>query len=57
MGMPMIYLPGVFYMSHILNITYVKALQLGVIPFIVGDLIKAVLASIIAVRLNNYLAS
>ncbi len=56
-GMPVTYLLGVAYMSYILNITYTKALQLGVIPFLAGDLIKAVLASIIAVRLNNYLIS
>ncbi len=53
-GIPIIHLLGAAYMSYILNITYIKALQLGVIPFLVGDLIKAVLASIIAVRLNNY---
>lgn len=54
MGMPITYLLGVIHMSYILNITYTKALQLGVIPFLVGDLTKAVLASVIAVRLNNY---
>lgn len=55
LGIPIIYLSGAIYMSYILNITYVEALKLGVIPFLAGDLIKAVLASIIAVRLNNHL--
>ncbi|MFW5647965.1 MAG: biotin transporter BioY [Candidatus Alkaliphilus sp. MAG34] len=56
-GMPIIYLLGAAYMSYILNITYIEALQLGVIPFLAGDLIKAILASIIAVRINGSLAS
>lgn len=56
-GMPIIYLSGVLYMGYILNITYIKAIRLAVIPFLAGDLIKAVPASIIAVRLNNYLTS
>ncbi|MDI9476818.1 MAG: biotin transporter BioY [Natronincolaceae bacterium] len=57
LGIPIIHLLGAAYMGYILNITYIKALQLGVIPFLAGDLIKAVLACIIAVRLNNYLIS
>ena len=57
LGMPIIHLSGAAYMSYILNITYVRALQLGVIPFLAGDFVKAILASIIAVRLNNYLSS
>lgn len=57
LGIPLIHLLGAVYMSYILNITYMKALQLGVIPFLAGDLVKAILASIIAVRINNYLRS
>ncbi len=56
-GMPIIHLSGALYMSYILNITYIKAIRLAVIPFLAGDSIKAILASIIAVRLNNYLTS
>lgn len=54
-GMPITYFLGAAYMSYLLKITYVKALQIGVIPFILGDIIKAILASVIAVRLNTYL--
>lgn len=53
-GMPINYILGVGYMAHILNISYIKALQVGVVPFIVGDLIKAFLACLIAVRLNSH---
>lgn len=53
-GMPITYLFGAYYMSYILKITYIKALQIGVLPFIIGDLIKSILASLIGVRLNNY---
>lgn len=56
-GMPIIYLSGATYMSYVLNISYVKTLQIAVIPFIVGDITKAVLASIIALRLNRILGN
>lgn len=54
-GMPITYLLGGIYMAYVLNISYIKAMQLAVIPFVIGDLLKAILASVIAVRLNNYL--
>ncbi len=54
-GMPIINLSGAIYMSYVLNTTYIDALRLAVIPFLAGDLAKAVLASVIATRLNNYL--
>ncbi|QUH20523.1 biotin transporter BioY [Alkaliphilus sp. B6464] len=52
-GMPITYLFGATYMSYVLNMGYMKTLQVAVIPFIVGDVIKATLASIIALKLNN----
>ncbi|MBU5677738.1 biotin transporter BioY [Alkaliphilus sp. MSJ-5] len=52
-GMPITYLFGATYMSYVLNMGYIKTLQVAVIPFIVGDIIKATLASIIALKLNS----
>lgn len=56
-GMPITYLLGASYMSYVLNMTYIETLKLAVIPFLFGDLIKATLASVIAVRLNAYLVT
>ena len=55
LGVPIIHLLGAIYMGYILDIACIKALQLGVVPFLAGDLVKAILASIIAARINNYL--
>jgi len=54
-GMPVTYLFGATYMSYVLNMDYIRTLQVAVIPFIVGDAIKAILASITAVKLNKIL--
>jgi len=42
-GMPVTYLFGATYMSYVLNMDYVKTLQLAVYPFLIGDAIKAIL--------------
>jgi len=54
-GMPVTYLFGATYMSYILNMNYIKTLQLAVIPFILGDTIKAIIACVIAAKLNKIL--
>lgn len=40
----LIYLPGVWWLAHSLNVSYDRAIALGVAPFVVGDLLKAMLA-------------
>jgi biotin transport system substrate-specific component len=44
-GNAIIYLFGVGWLAHALNIGLDRALQLGLVPFLVGDAIKAVIAA------------
>ena len=44
-GSALIYLPGVWWLSHHLGVSYSKAMELGVYPFLVGDVVKAALAA------------
>ena len=45
-GTVAIYIPGVLWLSHSIDVSLVRAIELGVAPFIVGDLLKAALAGI-----------
>lgn len=54
-GMPVTYLLGASYMSYILNMDYMRAIQLAVIPFLLGDTIKCLMASMVATRINKIL--
>ncbi len=52
-GMPVIYLFGAIWMSYVNQIGFLPALQVAVIPFIFGDVVKCVMASLVAVKLNQ----
>lgn len=45
LGSALIYLPGVWWLSHHLGVSYSKAMELGVYPFLVGDVVKAAVAA------------
>ena len=40
----LIYVPGVWWLAHSMDVSYSRAVALGVAPFVVGDLLKAVAA-------------
>ena len=48
----MIYLCGVFGLTIVLNISAVQAFTIGVLPFLIGDLIKAFGALLIAYKIK-----
>ncbi len=52
LGTLVIYVCGVFGLQIILNTTISNAITIGVLPFLVGDLIKCFLASAIAYKLK-----
>lgn len=52
-GMPIIYLLGTAFMSISQSMDYRTALMAAVVPFIVGDIIKCMAGSYIAVYLNK----
>ena len=52
-GMLIIYFIGSLWLAATARITLNKALVIGALPFIPGDIIKILLAAIIAVRVKN----
>ncbi|MCM8826219.1 MAG: biotin transporter BioY, partial [Candidatus Omnitrophica bacterium] len=53
LGSMIILFIGVLWLSFILGFSLRKALMLGMLPFILGDIFKAFLASIITVKLRR----
>ena len=51
--MPIVYFVGAFWMSILMEIDFVVAFQLSVYPFIVGDLLKCLIACRLVERLNG----
>ncbi len=45
-GSVLIYVAGVPWLAHVLNVSWVRAVELGAAPFVVGDLIKIVVAGV-----------
>lgn len=56
-GIPIISFCGAAWMSYYNGITIIETIKVSVLPFVVGDIFKAVLASVIAVKLNKILWS
>ncbi len=54
-GIGIVYLIGVPWLSFSLNMDIIKAMKIGALPFLIGDSIKVILASIIGVKLNKAL--
>ena len=52
-GMLIIYFIGSLQLAYVAKITFREALTVGVLPFIPGDIIKILLAAIIASRLKG----
>ncbi len=52
-GMPVIYVGGCISMKLVANIGLWKTLVMAVFPFIVGDIVKVVIAAFLATRLNK----
>ena len=52
-GMVIIYSLGITQLALVAKISFKKALAIGVLPFIPGDIIKILLAAIISSRLKG----
>ena len=55
--MPITYIGGLISMMSVMDITFIQALMMAVIPYILGDVLKAAAAAFIAVKLNSRLGS
>jgi len=47
-GMAIVYAGGVFWLKVVLDVNWIKALSIGILPFILGDCVKIALASVLA---------
>lgn len=56
LALPLCYIPGMFWMKFITRTDWLSAAVAGVIIFLPGDLIKALLAALLAVRLKKTLS-
>lgn len=54
-GMPIIYIGGIFTMSLYLKKDIASTLMVAVVPFIFGDTLKCIASSFLAIRLNQAL--
>lgn len=52
-GMPIIYLIGALWMGQIGQMGLMAALNAAVLPFVIGDTLKCVIASVLVRRLEN----
>lgn len=52
-GMPIIYICGAAWMGYYNGLTFIENIKVSVLPFIPGDVIKCVMASLIAIRVNK----
>ena len=55
-GIPLTYVGGILSMMIVMQIDLGKALMMAAVPFIPGDIMKALLASFIGVRVNKMIA-
>ena len=52
-AMPITYVGGIISMCVVMKISILEAASMAVIPFIIGDILKAAAAAIIGVKLNS----
>lgn len=56
-GVPLTYVGGLISMMLVLHVNLWEGMAMAVLPFIPGDIFKALIASFIAVRINRMLAN
>ena len=55
-GLLVVYIPGIFWLKISRNLSWIKAIIAGFLPFIAGDIIKGIAAVLIAPRLRRIAA-
>lgn len=54
-GMPMIYIWGIIFMSFYQTMNLIQIIKVAILPFIIGDVIKCIASSYIALAINRAL--
>ncbi len=52
-GMPIIYLVGTLWMTWLMQLSVVQAFKVAVLPFLVGDCLKCLIASLLVLKLEQ----
>jgi biotin transport system substrate-specific component len=52
-GMPITYLGGLISMMLVMEITFMQALVMAVIPYIPGDIMKCLMAAFLGTKVNQ----
>ncbi|MFC1862413.1 biotin transporter BioY [Thermodesulfobacteriota bacterium] len=52
-GTTVVYLLGVIQLSFVAKLTVIKSLSVGVIPFLMGDLLKIIIASAVTLKVRD----
>ena len=55
--MPLTYVGGLISMMYVMHVDLIQGMAMAVFPFIPGDIMKALLAAVIAERVNRMLAN
>ena len=55
-GLLVVYIPGLIRLKFVMNIDWRKTFVVGFIPFVIGDIIKGVIAGLITPRLRRTIA-
>lgn len=53
-GLSCCYLVGTYWLGYYLQVSFIKALSFGVIPFLLGDILKIILCGILVLRLKKF---
>ena len=56
-GVPLTYVGGLISMMYVMHVDLIQGMAMAVFPFIPGDIMKALLAAVIAERVNRMLAN
>jgi len=54
-GVIVVHLPGVFWLSHVSEISVTKAFMVGSLPFVPGDIFKLIIANLLGHRLKKHI--
>lgn len=54
-GIAVIYLLGILWLSYVTKVGISKAFVIGALPYLPGDIFKVIIASVLAMKLNQYL--
>ena len=56
-GVPLTYVGGLISMMYVMKVGLLEGIMMAVVPFVIGDILKGILAAFIGFRVNKMLAN